>query len=257
MVAARSISSIITALAGVASPRGRTKASRNRARTRAPGSRHVAPALPRGAARGPVVSEFGRAVTAFVHEQIPPVESCLLAAREFRGGDGVNRAPDDRGFDHRAGIQSHHGGGVEQRVEQPMVRVHRRLLRPHGHAGQVGHVSRVPVLQVGRVRPHQDGAVLQPGPAAQCGALRQPRYGTISGCLAATSATNTDQGAAGGRDQPRLLGRTPLTFFTKASSRRTHRTRRAGNYDALRVTRRGARRPRAAGARSTPASGLL
>ena len=113
---------------------------------------------------------------------------------------------------------------MEQRVEQPLVGVHRRFLRPHGHAGQVGHVGLVPVVQIGRVRPHQDGAVLQPGAAAQRAAPRRPRCGRNRARGGPRSPTSTDTGAAAGRDRAPARCAERRARRRRASSRRTHRT---------------------------------
>ena len=90
--------------------------------------------------------------------QIVEVERAFLPLAEFRHDDGVNRSPDNRGLDKRAGVQRCHRSAVVQRLEIVLLRaIIDRKRTVERHIRKVRQVDLVPLLQSRRVRTHQDG----------------------------------------------------------------------------------------------------
>ena len=89
-------------------------------------------------------------------EQVVEVHRAFLVVAELGQQDRVHRAADDRGLDHRAGIEAHHRRRMEQRIEvvglRPGVHRHGAGGRPAHDVVEAGQRDRLPFLPALEVR---------------------------------------------------------------------------------------------------------
>ena len=188
--------------------------------------------------------------------QVREMEGVELGAAKLVRQDRVDRPVDDRRLDLGAGVDPDHGGGVKDRVEVVVARLHveRLLPAPRPDADATARRASTPLhcRGVARVRPDQEPGVGEHAARARTAAIHRRTNGTSFG---ATNWRRADvEHDRLRRVEADLRRRTPRASCP-ASGRTSGRTRARRSAGCARRAGAGARRPPASGARSRRAPG--